>query len=348
MRNNPTFIKSVQELLDAGYSRNKTSEILGVYHAKIDRLLERNVVESYVAFDEHIPCSRKIDRLEWLEEEDALEEITRQAFENDFYLIRDSDDARKTGKYVRDKYGSLSGYLKDKKLTPLGDCIFVQCYSCGGYKTLDDWYEHRKRLWGLAHECPSCRSEISMRYFRNNPHVAFKYSLKRRLMAELLPNTLSKDEWLRLMKIFNWRCAYSKQRNNLSIDHFIPIVSGHCGTYIGNLVPMKRTLNSSKREKHPLDWFDTQFSDKRNLDEILDHLSIENALNVPEYIRFIDWCFENKRELNEVYSDTRYSIEIWREATGLQFPLPKYALNEIGNRSTEETTAATVIKREVM
>lgn len=341
MENNSTFILAVQELLDSGYSRNKTAEILGVYHAKVDRLLDRKLVEIYIAFDEETQ-ERKVYDLEWLSEEDELEELTRKAFDDDVCIIRGSDDTRKLGKYVRDNYGTLRGYLKAKKIFPLAENIKIQCYSCKLFKPLDTWYEHRKRLWGLAHECPSCRSEISQRYFRNNPHVAFKYSLKRRLIAEMLPDKFSKDDWLRLMKIFNWRCAYSKQRNNLSIDHFVPIVSGHCGSYIGNLVPMKRALNSSKREKHPLEWCIDQGIDASNLEEILYYLSRENSLTVKEYLQFIDWCFENKRDLNEVYDDPRYSIEIWRDSTGQLFPLPKYALSEVGNRSNDETTAATV------
>ena len=65
------------------------------------------------------------------------------------------------------------------------------------------------------------------------------------------------------MSFFDWKCAYSdeyiggKQNYQRTIDHIIPLNSG--GEHeIWNLVPMTRSLNSSKQDRDMLEWYKEQ------------------------------------------------------------------------------------------
>ena len=78
-----------------------------------------------------------------------------------------------------------------------------------------------------------------------------------------------------MMKFFNWRCAYSgeylggsKNSFDRTIDHIIPI-SKNGPHEIWNLVPMARSLNSSKNNKDMLTWYKSQECfDRERLDKI--------------------------------------------------------------------------------
>lgn len=47
--------KQVQSLLDAGYGVNRISILLNTHHEKISRMIRKNKLEIYVAFDERLP-----------------------------------------------------------------------------------------------------------------------------------------------------------------------------------------------------------------------------------------------------------------------------------------------------
>ena len=86
---------------------------------------------------------------------------------------------------------------------------------------------------------------------------------KRKMREQNQGNGITKDQWLEMMSFFDFRCAYSdeyiggKQNYQRTIDHIVPLNSG--GEHeIWNLVPMTRSLNSSKQEKDMLEWYKEQ------------------------------------------------------------------------------------------
>ena len=90
--------------------------------------------------------------------------------------------------------------------------------------------------------------------------VEFNNSQRRRIKEEQQGDGITKDQWLEMMCFFNFRCAYSGEvlsKKTRSIDHIVPLNSG--GEHeIWNLVPMTRSLNSSKRDKDMLEWYREQ------------------------------------------------------------------------------------------
>ena len=83
---------------------------------------------------------------------------------------------------------------------------------------------------------------------------------KRRLKEQNQGNGITGAQWREMMSFFDWKCAYSDERltnNTRTIDHIVPLNSG--GEHeIWNLVPMTKSLNSSKQDKDMLEWYKEQ------------------------------------------------------------------------------------------
>lgn len=153
-----------------------------------------------------------------------------------------------------------------------------------------------------------------------NRGVVRMYEQKRRTLKNKLPYLDS---------------LYRAPQPSVQLDHFIPISIGHGGTYMENIQWIDPEMNASKHNKHPFEWASWKL-DGKEYDDFIEkarHLAQLNALTFDEYRQFIDWCFDNPRTVDEIKSDNRrygyavHSIELWRESTGVQFPLPAFALN---------------------
>ena len=105
--------------------------------------------------------------------------------------------------------------------------------------------------------------------------VMFNGSNRRRQRIEQQGNGITTEQWLEMMKFFDWKCAYSgeyiggeKNQSIRSIDHIEPLVKGGAHE-IWNLVPMYRPYNSSKQEKDLDEWYPQQdFYDEDRVNKI--------------------------------------------------------------------------------
>lgn len=116
-----------------------------------------------------------------------------------------------------------------------------------------------------------------IKQYRQTPQgqiVQFNRNQKRRA-KEQQGTGITKDQWLDMMKFFDWKCAYSGEylggndnSFNRTIDHIVPLNSDG-DNMIWNCVPMTRSLNSSKCAKDMLEWYKEQdFYDPKRLDKI--------------------------------------------------------------------------------
>ena len=128
------------------------------------------------------------------------------------------------------------------------------------------------------------RAEQSKRWREANPEyykqyyespkgqvVRFNSCQRRRIKEEQQGTGITKDQWLECMSFFGWQCAYSGEvlsKDTRSIDHIVPIDAGG-DNMVWNMVPMTRSLNSSKCDKDMLEWYKEQdFYDPKRLDKI--------------------------------------------------------------------------------
>jgi len=136
----------------------------------------------------------------------------------------------------------------------------------------------------------------------------------RKALLNHLPCNVTEVE---LQALKQHRCAISKKSSfDVTVDHFIPISWGHGGTIIGNVYPLDRTLNRTKSSMNPFRWVKrNEVKDKINMrlwDKLITDLASQNGMSVRDFTRYVNWCEENKRDLDEVKADQRLSVEIWR------------------------------------
>ena len=127
----------------------------------------------------------------------------------------------------------------------------------------DDKLEYQKQYYEDNKEK---RIEYQKEYdkqYRQTPQgqaVRFKTNNRRRHKKETQGTGVTKEQWLEMMQYFDWRCAYSGERltdKTRSGDHVVPIDAGG-DDMVWNMVPMTRSLNSSKWKKDMLEWYKKQ------------------------------------------------------------------------------------------
>ena len=100
--------------------------------------------------------------------------------------------------------------------------------------------------------------------------VAFNSRNRRRAKEQEQGSGITKEQWLECMKFFDWKCAYSgkclggSNNKKRSIDHIIALNNGGVNE-VWNLVPMIKSLNSSKQDRDMMTWYTKQdfFSEER-------------------------------------------------------------------------------------
>ena len=142
---------------------------------------------------------------------------------------------------------------------------------------------------------------------------------KARKMA--LPNTLTPEQQNEIYSTFDNKCPLTGNSENLNLEHFIPLSILHGGTCFGNLYPCDASLNMSKSNKNPLKWIQKQPEQiRRNFHQkVLPVLAKQNGMTVVEFKKFTNWCFKNKRTLEQAQADLEKgltSVDLFWQAMG--------------------------------
>jgi hypothetical protein len=173
-------VASIQELLDAGLSRNKVASVLGIHHKSVGRLFVKYGLEIYTAFDEEEDKKHIYQNFEWLYEEDLLEDMFFGVLHDDVLLPevneRDADWLR-ISKYVRDNYKDIVNYAKVKKQGEALGSILIKCTMCGKAKDLNEYFLKRNGgFMGLDGRCRGCCAKKSIKWYYANPDKAKMYT----------------------------------------------------------------------------------------------------------------------------------------------------------------------------
>ena len=178
---------------------------------------------------------------------------------------------------------------EDRKLSivetrEIDDILYKKCTECEEWKPCTNEYfkkEKRNKIIGLESKCKECVKKRERKYYKKNREKnrerlkkyratpqgqisEFNHRIRTRLRKELQGDGITAEQWLEMMKYFNWECAYSDEyigghnkQNIRSIDHIVPLSKG--GVHeIWNLVPMYKDYNSSKGNKDFLEWYKEQ------------------------------------------------------------------------------------------
>ena len=121
------------------------------------------------------------------------------------------------------------------------------------------------------------------------------------------------EKYKEMIETFGNKCCLSGVEEDLHVDHFIAIETGHAGTYKGNMIPLSGELNQSKSNKNPFEWIKDQPNEiQSRFNEVVKKLSSYNGLTEGEFKDFVYWCYENKRTIDEIKKQNTNSLDLWK------------------------------------
>lgn len=176
---------------------------------------------------------------------------------NNFHKRKDSKDGlgswckecenARCKKYKKEHKEELAEYAKKY-------CQVHKEEKRGYYKKYNKkYYEENKEYY----------AERSKEYCKTPQGQASRFNARvKRRKREQRGNGITGDQWLEMIKFFDWKCAYSGEyiggiNGNKSVDHIVPLAKGGAHE-IWNCVPMDRSLNCSKKEKDLEEWYTQQ------------------------------------------------------------------------------------------
>lgn len=210
-------------------------------------------------------------------------------------------------------------FPKDKKGK---DGYRAQCKVCNAARRKVHYYanrEHeieRSRAYKQAN-VEAVRKRRAVEYVRNraieverakewkrqNPERvrAHKYNRRKRELAVVCEWGADKER--QMYEYFEYSCALTGDSENITLDHFIPLMTGKGGTTIENMIPLRSDLNFSKNDRNPFEWFTTNKArfklSQRKFDAIVSYLAGLNDMSIREYRDYVYKCFEGKYFDNE-------------------------------------------------
>lgn len=163
------------------------------------------------------------------------------------------------------------------------------------------YHDRRKELYRINIEKERQRSKLK---------DAKRFALERKL-----PGNLTDEQYERTLKEFNQSCAISGETEDITIDHFIPLWTGHGGTHIGNVYPLSASLNYSKQNRNPFEWIKGEHIQRTTIkgawDELITFLARMNSVSVETFEKYVNWCFENTREVHDINDSNKDSLKIF-------------------------------------
>lgn len=196
-----------------------------------------------------------------------------------------------------------------------------KCSHCHKVKSIESFGVKKAAKDGMNPKCKQCVCDYQNK--RNQLPEVYIYnknkSQKRRAILKELPHSLTPREWKDIKLCFNNRCFLTGKvltESKLSIEHVIPLATGHGGHIKENVLPLDISLNMARKDKNIFEWFyklDVTEEMKRRFGEAIDYLAFMNEMSVEEYKEFVYYCDRFRRTIEEVKTNKRASKEIFKE-----------------------------------
>lgn len=176
------------------------------------------------------------------------------------------------------------------------------------------------------------------KWHENNPHKQRYYSQLRLARKNSLPDTLTEEQLLHILKRYEERCCLSGGEAHL--DHVIPLFIGHGGTTYENMLPLSPTLNGSKQDKNIFEWAELVhepygFTMKR-FKEVITEVAERNNMTYKEYKEYYYWCFNNpsKRAMDILEKREKEKMDfLIRLEEAIEMYISGYKIKEIEEKT---------------
>lgn len=214
---------------------------------------------------------------------------------------------------------------------------FAECQTCKKegrdfIKPVTNFFKAKNNKLGCKSDCIECCKERKKRYRKENPEKIREYNRReeriirmrehRKKWEEKNPEKvkqLKKTRFIRVkaasnaipikeknktLKQFNYSCALTGTKNNIHVDHIIPLVTGHASNFFENLLPLKSDLNDSKNGRNIFEWAKQEH--KRlgftltQFNEVMTEVASRSGMTLKEYKEYVNWCFDNQIDISVV------------------------------------------------
>lgn len=183
-----------------------------------------------------------------------------------------------------------------------------------------NWYKKNrnniiKYIRNWEKENPSRKKEYRRKSERKNPVRLKIRRHRRRAFKKALPDTLTVSEFRDIHKFFGGKCPLTGSED-VVMEHFIALSTGHGGTTRENITLLARDLNTSKHSYNPFEWILIRSEkETEGFERVVEYLSKLNGLTNEEYKEFVFWCYENPRTVEQIKSDgNQTSLELWKKS----------------------------------
>ncbi|PGZ62151.1 hypothetical protein COE58_10440 [Bacillus cereus] len=236
--------------------------------------------DSKSLYDKHSHCKSCVDESNRKWEEENKEhsiQIQKDYYRNNLEAIRKSRKEYRNRNQEKIKLARKK-YLRDNK---------------------EKIYWKKKKDRELYPEKEKTRIE---NWIKKNPEKYKLLSQRRLARQKMLPDTLTEEQLITVMEKYNGSCCLTGNKEDVTIDHVVPLFTGHGGTIYENVLPLTRKLNSSKQEKNIFEWAELLheyygFTMDRFY-EVIREVAERNNMTIEEYKTYYYSCFENCKSIN--------------------------------------------------
>lgn len=164
---------------------------------------------------------------------------------------------------------------------------------------------------------PERKKENHRRWNRENRHKKSEADQRRRAIKKKLPADETLPQRTEVWMYFRNSCALTGELVPIHADHVVPIDVGHGGTNYGNMIPLSAVLNVSKNASHIYEWFEANAErfglSREKFDALIEYLADANEMTTQEYRKYVDWCFDNPRTIDEATGELVFERDLISE-----------------------------------
>lgn len=164
------------------------------------------------------------------------------------------------------------------------------CSNCSVNKPITDFYDQKGGRYGKSGECKVCHYKKRQK----------SRELRQKNIKEL-PNDLTVEQTETILQHFDYKCALTGQQD-VGLDHFVPLNWGSIvvkygigGTTYTNMIPLYRSINSSKQSLNPFIWFEHR-GKKHGIsiekwNSAVQYIAEKHGMSAFEYINRVNACY---------------------------------------------------------
>ncbi|MFF0828154.1 hypothetical protein ACFYU8_14825 [Brevibacillus sp. NPDC003359] len=164
------------------------------------------------------------------------------------------------------------------------------CSICSVNKPITDFYNQKGGRYGKSAVCKVC-------LYKKN-----KESRERRQKnIKELPNNLTEEQTESILENFGYRC-FLTGNEGIGLDHFVPLSWGSVvmkygigGTTYANMIPLYRSINSSKQSMNPFIWFE-RYGERHGVsiekwNSAVQYIAEKHDMTSDEYKNRVNACY---------------------------------------------------------